>query len=255
MKNILFFVFIGFVTNLYAQEECEVSNLSDHYVLNNTVDTVIIWVNNRNQVSFSTDGPEKYEIAPDARVKIAQLEWAGEFREPTGWYVFKVETSGLTPLCDKRNWIFEQLTERQGEYTLTLVPASEAPCEAIDEKLYFTNPISLEAPEEEEGEIYEFVEKEAQFMEGASALYDWINDNLQYPQKAIEESIAGNVYVEFVVEKSGELSNVKILRSPNELLSAEAIRLVDAMPKWEPGQQAGRNVRVRYRLPIVFRLD
>lgn len=255
MKNILCLVLISFTFALQAQEGCQVSNTSDHYVLNNTADTVIILVNNRNQVSFATDGPTEFAIAPSARVKIADLEWAGEFRDPTGWYVFKVETGGLTPLCDKRNWIFKELTKTSGEYTLTLVPNSESPCQAIDEKLYFTKPKIKDKGEAEEGEIHDFVEKEAQFMGGAAAMYDWINDNVQYPQKALEDSISGKVFVEFVVEKSGELTNVKILRSPNELLSEEAIRLIEAMPKWEAGQQAGRDVRMRYRLPIVFRLD
>lgn len=251
MKILILYLLIGFTGVLHAQGECQVVYVSDHYVLNNTTQSVTIWVNNRNQESFPTNGPQKYEIEPGARVKVSDLAWAEEFRDPTTWYVFKVNQTGLTRLCDKNNWIFEQLNETKGEYSLILEPTNGPPCEELNEDLYFTNP----EKKEQEEKIYDFVDVEASFPGGPEAMIKWIVDNLEYPQVALENNIEGRVFVEFVVEKTGELSNISILRSPNDLFSKEVIRLIGAMPNWEPGKVNNQNVRMRYRLPINFRLD
>lgn len=139
MKRFLFLLMFSITGTINAQGECQMVYISDHYVLNNTEDTVMIWVNNRDQENFATKGPTKYNIAPNARVKIAELAWAEEFRDPTGWYVFKVASKGLTRLCDKKNWIFEELSETKGEYSLKLEPSSELPCKPLNDDLYFTD--------------------------------------------------------------------------------------------------------------------
>ncbi|MCJ8292691.1 MAG: hypothetical protein HRT58_22580 [Crocinitomicaceae bacterium] len=138
MKKFLFFILISFTGSLQAQEECPIAYVSDHYVLNNTDNMVTIWVNKRN-LHFATKGPEKYDIKPGARIKISDLEWSGEFRDPTQWFVFKVTQKKLTPLCDGNNWEFKKIKKTEGEYTLTLEPTTKEPCKEVDEKLYFTH--------------------------------------------------------------------------------------------------------------------
>ncbi len=82
---------------------------------------------------------------------------------------------------------------------------------------------------------------------------NWVMTNLKYPHDAQENGISGRVIISFVVEKDGSVTNIKVLQSPHESLTAEAIRVVKSSPKWEPGMQSTRPVRVMYALPIEFR--
>lgn len=83
----------------------------------------------------------------------------------------------------------------------------------------------------------------------------WIAKNVHYPQLALENGIEGKVYVQFVVERDGSISNIKVVRSVDASLDKEAVRVITGMPKWKPGKQRGKAVRVAYTLPIVFQLD
>ena len=94
----------------------------------------------------------------------------------------------------------------------------------------------------------------AEFPGGDMAMYKWIADNLKYPEECKAKDIQGRVTIQFVVNKDGSISEIKTLRSPNPLLSDEAIRVVSAMPKWKPATQMDKPVRCNYRLPITFRL-
>jgi len=96
------------------------------------------------------------------------------------------------------------------------------------------------------------IENMPEFPGGESALYAFLKANLQYPTIPREVGIDGIVYTEFIVEKDGSISSIKILRSPHEALSAEAMRVIQAMPKWIPGKQRTVPVRVRLTLPIKF---
>lgn len=95
--------------------------------------------------------------------------------------------------------------------------------------------------------VYEIVEEMPEFPGGIEALFKWLSDNIK-PHEEI-----GRCVVEFIVEKDGSLSNPKISKSKTPKLDAEAIRLVKAMPKWKPGKEKGKTVRVRYSLPIAFK--
>jgi len=79
--------------------------------------------------------------------------------------------------------------------------------------------------------------------------------NIKYPKEAIEANITGKVFVQFVIEKDGSITNAKIARSASTLLDAEALRIVNNMPQWIPGKQRGKAVRVAYTLPISFSLE
>lgn len=108
------------------------------------------------------------------------------------------------------------------------------------------------APEPEE--IFDFAEVEPAFPGGEAAMAQWINDNIEYPTVSAEMGEQGIVYVQFVVQKDGSIKNVKVLKGVSTDLDNEAKRVVSKMPKWSPGEQAGKKVSVRYTLPIHFRL-
>lgn len=254
MKSLLFVLGMSLTLSSQAQGECQKVYVSHHFVLNTTSDTVTIWVDNRNQKSFPTKGPKQFSIAPNERIEVSELGWAEEFRDPTTWYIFKVEPEGLTNLCDAKNWKFKKLSETQSEYSLTLEPSDDGKCIMLKKSMINRELIPDREALEKQEEIYDFADPEAQFPGGPEKMQIWINDNVRYPQQAIEDSTSGKVYVQFVVEKTGELSNIRILRSAHGSLSKESIRLIKAMPKWDPGLINGEAVRVRYIIPIVFRL-
>ena len=116
-------------------------------------------------------------------------------------------------------------------------------------------PVQFEEEEEVvEEQIFTVVENEPEFPGGMDALYKYLSQNIKYPQLARENGITGKVYVTFVVEKDGSIANPKILRDIGGGCGAEAIRVVKAMPKWSPGKQRGKAVRVQFNLPVNFNL-
>lgn len=103
-----------------------------------------------------------------------------------------------------------------------------------------------------QGETY--AEEEPTFNGGNTALYHFISENVVYPQISIEQRDQGKVFVEFIIEKSGEITNAKIVRGVSPELDKEAIRVIEKMPPWNPGTQSGKPVRTRFTIPINFRL-
>lgn len=104
-------------------------------------------------------------------------------------------------------------------------------------------------------EVFVVVEEQPQFPGGIEAMMQFLKENIHYPKEAHEKGIQGRVIVNFVIMKDGSIDTVNVVRGVDPLLDAEAVRVVEAMPKWEPGMQRGQAVKVRYTLPIVFRLN
>jgi protein TonB len=109
-----------------------------------------------------------------------------------------------------------------------------------------------EQEDEKEDEIFVFVEDQPTFPGGDEARIKYLQDNIHYPEMAKESGIQGTVYVTFVVEKDGRISNVKILRGIGGGCDEEAVRIIKNMPKWKPGKQRGRAVRAQFNMPIRF---
>jgi protein TonB len=112
--------------------------------------------------------------------------------------------------------------------------------------------------EEEEAEgnqIFTIVEQQPEFPGGETALLKYLSEHIKYPAFAQENGIQGRVTLSFTVEKDGSIANIEVMRSPADELSKEAVRVVSSMPKWKPGKQRGKPVRVKYVLPVVFRLN
>ena len=103
-------------------------------------------------------------------------------------------------------------------------------------------------------EIFDVVEELPEYPGGLEAMYKFLNDNMKYPKKARKKRIQGKVYVQFVVDRDGSITNVEVLRGIGYGCDAEAVRVVKLMPKWKSGKQRGKFVKVRYKLPITFKL-
>ena len=112
-----------------------------------------------------------------------------------------------------------------------------------------------EPPKEEENKVFDVVEEQPSFPGGQGALMQWLRDNIKYPVIAAENGIEGRVIVQFVVSKSGSISNVNVVRGVDPSLDKEAVRVVSNMPNWTPGKQNGTTVNVRYTLPVTFKLQ
>ena len=102
--------------------------------------------------------------------------------------------------------------------------------------------------------VYDAVEQMPEFPGGMPAMIEYLQNNLMYPKDAIKQQVGGRVMVMFVVETDGSLSNVRVARKVFHSLDTEAVRVVKSMPKWKPGKEKGRLVRVNYILPVVFSL-
>ena len=114
----------------------------------------------------------------------------------------------------------------------------------------------LQAEEEVEEEIFVIVEDMPKFKGGdINTFREWVQKRVRYPELAAENGIQGRVFITFVVETNGNVSNVSVSRSVDALLDEAAKEAVAASPKWEPGMQRGRPVRVRYSIPIIFQLQ
>lgn len=106
-----------------------------------------------------------------------------------------------------------------------------------------------------EAEVIDFPDVEAEFPGGTAEMKKWISSNIEYPQMAIENGDEGKVFVAFVVEPDGSITNVTIERGVTDELDAEAKRMMREMPKWGAGEKDGKKVRTKVRLPIAFTLN
>ena len=111
-----------------------------------------------------------------------------------------------------------------------------------------------EAEADNSEKVYDVVEQMPEFSSGHTALFEYLSKSIRYPEEARKNSIQGRVIVTFVVEKDGSVSNAHVVKSVDPLLDAEALRIINVMPQWTPGKQGGEPVRVKYTVPVTFRL-
>ena len=115
---------------------------------------------------------------------------------------------------------------------------------------------TLLAPEEEivEQPIYNVIDQMPEFPGGIDKLLQFINDNMKYPTKAQTEGIQGRVAVQFIVDENGYIIEPNIVRSVESSLDNEALRLIKMLPQWKPGTLKGKAVKVKYTVPVAFKL-
>lgn len=126
--------------------------------------------------------------------------------------------------------------------------------EAAGEVLKAKEIVAQEAPKEEE-KVFDVVEQMPSFPGGDAALFEYLSKNIRYPAIAEENGVQGRVIITFVVERDGHITDVKVIKSVDPSLDKEARRVVSGMPKWIPGKQNGSAVRVKYTVPVTFRLQ
>ena len=130
--------------------------------------------------------------------------------------------------------------------------ANQEPASAPEIQVVTYAPQPKEAAQ---GEVFQVVEEQPMFPGGMGEMMKFLQQNVKYPKEAQDQGKQGRVIVQFVVNKDGSISNDTIVRSVDPLLDAEALRVVRSMPNWTPGKQKGEAVRVRFTLPVTFRLD
>ncbi|MBO7133900.1 MAG: energy transducer TonB [Bacteroidales bacterium] len=100
---------------------------------------------------------------------------------------------------------------------------------------------------------FEQLEVKPEFPNGNEGLAKYLSENIKYPKKALKNGITGKVFVQFVIDKSGKVTNVVAVRGVEKSLDKEAVRVIKAMPKWKPGKKDGQPVNVKYTIPINFK--
>ena len=144
------------------------------------------------------------------------------------------------------------IVEDDAEIEETTIVSNEDQAEFVE--ITDDVPIVVEEPEEED-QIFQVVEEDATFPGGTAELMKYLQKNIKYPSICQEQGIQGRVIVQFVVEKDGSITDVQVIKAINPYLDKEAVRVVSTMPKWSPGKQRGKPVRVRFTLPVTFRLS
>lgn len=113
---------------------------------------------------------------------------------------------------------------------------------------------NIEIVDSDEDQVFMVVEDQPEYPGGTEALLEYLRTNINYPESCKEKKIQGRVLVSFVVEKNGSISSAEVVKSVDPELDAEALRVVNMMPAWKPGKQRGEEVRVKFTVPVNFRL-
>ena len=112
-----------------------------------------------------------------------------------------------------------------------------------------------EEPVTQSKKVYESVEQMPEFPGGMEGLMRYLQQNVQYPPIAVQNNVQGRVVVQFIIDETGQVGDVEVVRSVSEEVDAEAVRVIKSMPKFEPGRQNGEPVAVWYTLPIAFKMQ
>lgn len=134
----------------------------------------------------------------------------------------------------------------------TVIASTEDIGEKVEVKYV---PVTVVEEEPEEQTIFEVVENMPEFPGGNAALMQFLSKNIKYPTIAQENAIQGRVIIQFVVNRDGSVVDPVVMRSVDPYLDKEALRVISTMPKWKPGMQRGKAVRVKYTVPVTFRLQ
>ena len=147
----------------------------------------------------------------------------------------------------------EEIVEEKIETSESTTEAISGPVAQVSGPVA-TGPVVVEEASDE-GEIFQVVEQMPEFTGGMQALMAYLSKNIKYPSVAQDNGIQGRVLVSFVVNKDGSIVDPEVIKSVDAALDKEAMRVIKAMPKWNPGKQRGKPVRVKYTVPVLFRLQ
>ena len=195
--------------------------------------------------------------------KVKQKEFKKVEMEKPKEQLVKSSIKFTAPVIKKDSEVKEQdEMKSQKELTESKVTISIADVKGNDEKngkdiADLKKIVTQEAPKEddEDNKVFDMVEVQPSFPGGTSEMMSWISSHLKYPAIAAENGIEGKVIVQFVVGKNGAIRDANIVRALNPSCDKEALRVVNAMPRWLPGKQNGKEVSVKFTLPITFKLQ
>ena len=145
-----------------------------------------------------------------------------------------------------------QIAENDADVQETTIQSSEENNQAVEIK--YVAPV-VEEEEPEEAEIFMVVEEMPEFPGGMAECLKFLGKNIKYPTIAQENGVQGRVIVQFVVNQDGSIVDPVVVRSVDPYLDKEALRVIKTMPKWKPGKQRGKAVRVKYTVPVTFKLQ
>ena len=145
-----------------------------------------------------------------------------------------------------------QIVENDAEVEESTIQASDETDKAVEVKYV---PVEVEEEEVEEQQIFQVVEEMPEFPGGMAECMKCLSKNIKYPPISAENGIQGRVIVQFVVNQDGSIVDPVVVRGVDSHLDKEALRVIQMMPKWKPGKQRGKAVRVKYTVPVMFRLQ
>lgn len=145
-----------------------------------------------------------------------------------------------------------QIAENDADVVESTIQSNEDKGEAVEIKYV---PEVVEEEEVEEQQIFQVVEEMPEFPGGMAECLKFLAKNIKYPTIAQENGVQGRVIVQFVVNQDGSIVDPVVVRSVDPYLDKEALRVIQMMPKWKPGKQRGKAVRVKYTVPVTFKLQ
>ena len=145
-----------------------------------------------------------------------------------------------------------QIAENDANVEESTIQSSEENNQAVEIKYV---PVEVEEEEPEEQQIFQVVEEMPEFPGGMAECLKFISKNIKYPTIAQENGVQGRVIIQFVVNQDGSIVDPVVMRSVDPYLDKEALRVIKMMPKWKPGKQRGKAVRVKYTVPVTFKLQ
>ncbi len=204
------------------------------------------------EISALNQPKKKAEVKQQKKVKLEQPEKVVER--------VKSSVKFTAPVIKKDNEVKpedELKTQDELMSTKTAIGALDVKGndDASGEVLKLKEAVAQPEPKPEVEKVFDVVEQMPSFPGGPSALMEWLSNNVKYPVVAQENGVQGRVVVSFVVERDGSITDVKVVRGVDPSLDKEASRVVRAMPRWIPGKQNGSAVRVKYNVPVAFRLQ
>ena len=187
-------------------------------------------------------------------VRVAALSSDDEFIFVTELVPITFPDEKLEPPPPPENKIVEILEIVKNDIEVADIVSTVGEDMDATHKIVWIPPV-VETEVVDEDVIVDVAEIMPEFPGGTAALMKYLGTNIKYPTISQEMGSAGRVIVQFVVDKDGSISNPEVVRGVDAYLDKEAIRVISSMPKWRPGVQNGKKVRVKYTVPVVFRLQ
>lgn len=191
----------------------------------------------------------KVYISDEERVELPDVEAFTLMPEDIKPTIQKPKPKPIIP--SKQNQVLK-ITETKTEEVIAAPEVLDIASDEIDDLFVWG---ALATEKVEDPTIHIFVESQPQYKGGMDKFYKYLKDNIEYPRREKSIGVDGKVYLQFVIERDGSITDIQVLKGVSEGLDKEAVRVLNESPKWEPGSNRGQPVRVRMTIPISFQLN